>query len=90
MWRIVDTQLAERMAELDGFVAYFVFGSGGGELVAVSVFRDRVTASASDDVAATFVGNELADLDIERTDSIGGGEIVVSRVTDALLAPIHA
>jgi hypothetical protein len=90
VWRIVDTRLAERMAELDGFVAYFVFSSGAGELVTVSVFRERAAATASDDVALTFVRDELADVEIERSDSIGGGEIVVSRVTDALLEPIHA
>jgi hypothetical protein len=90
VWRIVDTRLAERIAELDGFVAYFVFGSAAGELVAVSVFRDRAAAVASDEVAQSFVRAEFAELGIERTDSIGGGEIVVSRVTEALLEPIHA
>ena len=90
VWRIVDLRLAERMAELDGFVAYFVFSSGAGELVAVSVFRDAASAGASDEVAQTFVRDELDDLHIERSDSIGGGEIVVSRVTEALLEPIHA
>jgi hypothetical protein len=90
VWRVVDTRLAERMAELDGFVAYFVFSSGSGELVSVSVFRDQAAASASDEVALTFVRDELDDLDIERTDAIGGGEIAVTRVTEALLEPIHA
>jgi hypothetical protein len=90
VWRVVDTRLAERMAELDGFVAYFVFSSGTGELVTVSVFRDRGAATVSDDVALVFVRDELDDLDIKRTDTIGGGEIVVSRVTEALLEPIHS
>jgi hypothetical protein len=90
VWRIVDTKLAERMAELDGFVAYFVFSSANGELVSVSVFRDRATAIASDEVALQFVRDQLEDVEIARSDSIGGGEIVVSRVTDALLEPIRA
>jgi hypothetical protein len=90
VWRVVDTRLAERMAELDGFVAYFVFSSGTGELVTVSVFRDRGAATVSDDVALAFVRDELDDLDIKRTDTIGGGEIVVSRATEALLEPIHS
>jgi hypothetical protein len=90
VWRIVDTRLAERMAELDGFVAYFVFSPGAGELVAVSVFRDRASAEASDDVALRFVGEELGDVDIERSEPVGGGEIAVSRVTEALLEPIRA
>jgi hypothetical protein len=90
VWRIVDTRLAERIAELDGFVAYFVFSPGMGELVTVSVFRDRAAATASDEVALAFVHDELHDLEIERTHMVGGGEIVASRVDKALLQPIHA
>ena len=90
VWRIVDTRLAERMAELDGFVAYFVFSSATGELVTVSVFRDRGAATVSDEVALAFVRDELDGLEIKRTDTIGGGEIVVSRVTEVLLEPIHS
>jgi hypothetical protein len=90
VWRVVDTRLAERMADLDGFAAYFVFSSGTGELVTVSVFGDRAAAAASDEVALAFVRDELDDLQIERTDTFGGGEVVVSRVTPALLEPIHA
>jgi len=90
VWRVVDTRLAERMAELDGFVAYFVFSSGTGELISVSVFRDRAAASASDELALAFVRSELDDLEVERTETIGGGEIIVSRVTEALLKPVHA
>lgn len=90
VWRVVDTRLTERMAELDGFVAYFVFKSGTGELVTVNVFRDQAAANASDEVALAFVRDELGDLHIERTDAFGGGEVVVSRVTPALLEPIHA
>jgi hypothetical protein len=89
VWRLVDTNLAERMAELDGFVAYLVF-SGAGELVTVSVFRDRATATASDELALQFVRDELVDLEINRTDMVGGGEIAVSRITEALLEPVHA
>jgi hypothetical protein len=89
VWRIVDTRLAERIAELEGFVAYFVFSSRTGELVSVSVFRDRAAATASDELALVFVRDELTGLDIEGTDAIGGGEIAVTRVTDALLEPIH-
>lgn len=90
VWRVVDTGLAERMATLDGFVAYLVFSDGARELVTVSIFRDRLTAAASDEIALQFVRDELADLDIRRTDMIGGGEIAVSRVTETLLEPVHA
>ena len=78
------------MAELDGFVAYLVFSGGAGDLVSVSVFRDRATATASDELARQFVADVLADFQIERADMVGGGEIVVSRFTNALLEPVHA
>jgi hypothetical protein len=90
VWRIVDTSLAERMAGLEGFVAYLVFSGGPGELVSISVFRDRAAATVSDELALQFVRDELPDFDIKRADIVGGGEIVVSRVTDALLHQIHA
>ncbi len=90
IWRVVDTKLAERIAELEGFVAYLVFSGGAGQLVTVSVFRDRATATASDELALQFVRDELADFDINRTDMVGGGEIPVSRVTETLLEPAHA
>jgi hypothetical protein len=88
--RVVDTRLAERIAKLDRFVAYFVFNSGAGELVTVTVFRDRAAAAASDELAMAFVRSNLDDLDIQRTDTVGGGEIVASRVSRKLLEPIHA
>jgi len=78
LWRLVDTGLAERIADLDGFVAYLVFSGGAGELVSVSVFRDEATATVSDELALQFVRGELADFDIKRTDMIGGGSIMVS------------
>jgi hypothetical protein len=90
VWRVVDTRLAERIAELDGFVAYLVFSGGGGELVSVSVFRDEATATVSDDLELQFVRDELADLDIKRTDMIAGGSILVRRVTETLLEAVHA
>lgn len=90
VWRVVDTRLAERIAELDGFVAYLVFNGGAGELVSVSVFRDEATARISDDLALQFVRDDLADFDIKRTDTIAGGSIVVRRITETLLEPVHA
>src|ERR1019366_7960222 len=52
------------MAELKGFVAYFVFSSGAGELVTGSGFRDRATATASDEIALSFVRDALGSLEI--------------------------
>lgn len=81
MWRVVDTGLAERIASLDRFAAYFVFSAGTGELVTVSVFLDRAAAVASDELALVFVRDNLDHLDIEPADTIGDGEIVIGRTT---------
>jgi hypothetical protein len=87
VWRIVDTRLAERMAKLQGFVAYFVFSPGASDLVTVSVFDDYVGVSGSDEIAMAFVRYDLDHLDIHRVDMIGGGEIIVSRASQELLQP---
>jgi hypothetical protein len=89
VWRVVDTGLAEQMSQLGGFLAYFVFSSRDGDLVAVSIFRDWDAASISDAVALKFVRERLAGLEIERTEAIGGGEIIVSRITAGLLESVH-
>jgi hypothetical protein len=51
------------------------------------VFRDGPTAAVSDQLAAQFVNRELGDLSVGRTDIVGGGEVVINHVTDALVAP---
>jgi len=80
----VDASFADRVAALDGFLGYRVIDCGGGELLSISLFRDGPTAAVSDELAAQFVNEELGDLRVDRTDTIGGGPVVVSRVTDAL------
>ncbi len=89
VYPVVGTNLAERMAELEGFIASLVFSGDAGELVSFSVFRDQASATASDELAQQFVRDELGDIDIERTDTVGGGEIAVSRVTAAQLDSVR-
>ncbi len=47
VYPVVGTNLAERMAELEGFIASLVFSGDAGELVSFSVFRDQASATAS-------------------------------------------
>jgi hypothetical protein len=84
--RRVGASFVERVAELDGFLGYRVIDCGGGELLSISLFRDSAQAGASDDLAARFVSEELGDVSIQRVDTVGGGRVVVSRITDAVLA----
>ena len=84
----VDASFADRVAALDGFLGYRVIDCSGGELLSISLFRDRPAAAVSDELAAQFVNAELGDVRVDRTDIVGGGPVVVSRVTDALLARV--
>ena len=84
----VDTEFAERISEQDGFVAYECVDCGNGELVTISMFRDRMAAEDSAQLAAAWIRDALGDFDIERTDLMTG-EVAVSRAMDAMLQPAH-
>lgn len=85
----VDEIFADRIERLDGFEAYHALDCGRGQIMSISLFRDQVSAEASDDLALQFVGEELGEFDIERTEVIGG-EVIVSRAMAELLEPAHA
>jgi hypothetical protein len=84
----VDASFADRVAALDGFLSYRVIDCGGGELLSISLFRDSTKAAVSDALAAQFVNDELREHTVERVETVAGGAVVVSRITDALLAPV--
>src|SRR4051794_39780367 len=78
----VDTGFAEEISTADGFVAYECLDCDG-EVVTISVFRDRAAAEDSAQLAAAWVRDNLSDMDFERTDMITG-EVAVSRAKDAM------
>jgi hypothetical protein len=84
----VDTGFAEEIAEMDGFMAYECLDCGGGELVTISMFRDRQGAEASAQVAAAWVRDNLSDVRVERIDAMMG-DVAVSRAREAMLEPAH-
>jgi heme-degrading monooxygenase HmoA len=85
----VDEIFADRIERLDGFEAYHALDCGRGEIMSISLFRDQASAEASDDLALQFVGEELGEFDIDRTEAIGG-KVIVSRAMAELLEPAHA
>jgi heme-degrading monooxygenase HmoA len=85
----VDTSFADRVAKMDGFEAYHVLDCGRGEILSITLCRDQACAESSDEMALTFVRDELGDFDIERTEALGG-EAIVSRAMAMLLEPAHA
>jgi hypothetical protein len=89
LMHLVDEVFADRVQRMDGFEAYHALDCGRGEIVSVSVFRDQATAEESDERALEFIGDELRDFDIERTEVIGG-RVPVSRALADLLEPAHA
>lgn len=89
LMHIVDEVFADEMEAMDGFEAYHALDCGGGELLSISLFRDRAAAEESDELARGFVDRELGNFDMERTEAISG-EVVVSRAMATLLEPAHA
>ena len=86
---LIDTDFAETIAEVDGFVAYEVVAGEEGELMTMTVFRDRDAAAQSDDMAADWVRTTLAgQFDITRIDATLG-EVAVSRAMAEMLEPAH-
>jgi len=85
----VDEVFVDRIEGRDGFEAYHALDCGRSEILSISLLRNQATAEASDELALKFVGEELGDFDIERTEVIGG-EVIVSRAMAELLEPAHA
>src|SRR3954453_4683923 len=57
---LVDTDFAETIQEVEGFVAYECGDSGSGELMTISVVRDLESAEASVALAADWTRDNLA------------------------------
>lgn len=84
---VVDSDFAETIQEIDGFVGYQVMDCGDEEILSISIFRDRDAAEESADTAAQWVRDTLeAQFDVRRVESLVG-EIVVSRAQAGMLEP---
>jgi Antibiotic biosynthesis monooxygenase len=76
--RIVDEEFADTLSRQPGFVGYEVLASGSDEIVALTVFEDEQSAVRSNELAARFVGERLADFELSLVSAMGG-EVGVSR-----------
>ncbi|MEA2249341.1 MAG: hypothetical protein QOH46_3870 [Solirubrobacteraceae bacterium] len=85
---IVDTELADRLSEEPGFVAYECAVGDDGTICSMTIFQDRDGAERSQEIAAEFVRDHLSDVPIERIGSMIG-EVMVSRARDAVLEAAH-
>jgi quinol monooxygenase YgiN len=84
---LVDTDFAETVQEMDGFLEYQVVECGNGEIVTITTFRDRRSAELSMDVAADWVRDTLtARFDLKQLERFVG-EVAISRASDDVLQP---
>jgi hypothetical protein len=76
---LVDTDFAESVQEMDGFMEYQVLECGNGEIITVTTFKDRRSAEASAEMAADWVRDTLARrFDLTRLEGFVG-EVAISR-----------
>ena len=88
LMHLVDRDMAEAFAQEPGFVGYQAIQTGERTIATVTTFRGREQAEASNDMAAQWVAEELADFHVERLGVIGG-EVMVSRAAAEMLEAAH-
>jgi Antibiotic biosynthesis monooxygenase len=76
--RIVNEEFADTLSRQPGFVGYEVVASGSDEIVALTVFEDEQSAVESNELAARFVGERLAQFELNLVAAMSG-EVGVSR-----------
>src|SRR3712207_83767 len=62
----VHRDLVDVFAREPGFVAYQVVQTGDRTVASITTFREREQADASNELAAEWVADELADFDVQR------------------------
>ena len=85
--RLVDTDFADSVQELEGFVEYQVLECGNGEIVTITTFTDRVRAEESMQLAADWIRDTLTkQFDLDRLEAFVG-EVAISRAQAEVLQP---
>jgi quinol monooxygenase YgiN len=84
----VDRDFADALAQEPGFVAYQVMATGPDTIMSISVFRSQDEADRSNEIAAQWVAEDLADFDVHRMGAMTG-EVMVSRAQAEVLEPAH-
>jgi hypothetical protein len=85
---LADTEFADRLAEEPGFVDYQALDTGDGTVMSITIFETEDQCEASNDMAAAWVRESLADFQVERLE-VFGGEVMVSRAAEKVLEPAH-
>jgi hypothetical protein len=85
---VVDTELADRLSEEPGFVAYQCAVDDDGSICSMTTFQDRGGAERAQEIASEFVRDHLSNVPVERIGSMIG-DVMVSRARDAVLEAAH-
>ena len=84
---LVDTDFAESVQDMDGFMEYQVLECGNGEIITITTFKDRRSAEASMEMAADWVRDTLArKYDLTRLEGFVG-EVAISRACEDVTVP---
>ena len=84
---LVDSDFAEAVQGMDGFMAYQVLECGNGEIITITTFKDRRSAEASMEMAADWVRDTLARrFDLTRLEGFVG-EVAISRACADVTVP---
>lgn len=86
--RRVDRDLADAFAREPGFISYEVAKTGERTVASITTFHEREQAEASNQLAAEWVAEELADFDVERM-GVMSGEVMVSRASSDIPQSAH-
>jgi len=73
----VDEGFVRLLKEQPGFVAYYFVDAGGGVMASMSVFEDRTGAESSNERAADWVRENIAEL-LPNPPEVTTGEVVAS------------
>jgi len=74
----IDQEFAPALSQQPGFVGYFALDIGCGAIETISIFRDTASAERSNELAAAYLAENLAEFEMTRTD-VTAGEVCVSR-----------
>jgi hypothetical protein len=84
-----DAHFADQLAQMDGFIAYELIDCGSGDLFTTTVFTDREASMGSNELAAQFISEHLADIQLERVGAFTGA-VLVNRAESNVLELVHA
>ena len=73
----INTSFLPIISQAPKFVAYYAFDEGDGDVSAISIFKDEASASASNDLAASWVLKNVASL-IAVPPQIIAGEVIAA------------